>query len=62
MTEAEQMQATLARIEVKLDRLLDDHSDHERRIRKLEQAMWKAVGAAAAVSGAGAALLTKVVS
>jgi hypothetical protein len=57
----EQLAATLARIEAKLDRAIDDHADHEQRIRKLEQVIWRATGAAAVVSATGAALLTKLI-
>jgi hypothetical protein len=57
----EQLAAALARIEAKLDRAIDDHADHERRIRNLEQALWKATGAAAVVSGGCAAILTRII-
>lgn len=42
----------LARMEGKLDRLVDDKRDHETRIRALEKKVWAAAGAAAAAGGA----------
>lgn len=42
----------LARIEVKLDQVLNTDTDHETRIRALERVWLKAAGAAAVVSAA----------
>lgn len=47
--------AVLTRIETKLDKSLSEIADHEARIRRVEQLIWKAVGAAAVLSAAGAA-------
>jgi hypothetical protein len=43
----------LARIETKLDRMLDDVHDHEGRIRSLERAKWAFAGVAAFVGAGG---------
>jgi uncharacterized protein involved in exopolysaccharide biosynthesis len=52
---------TVARIESKLDRVLEDAADHEDRVRALERWRWIVVGAAlgtgAAAGGISSALL-----
>lgn len=45
------MSERLARIETKLDALIDQRTDHEHRIRKLERWALLAAGAAGAVGG-----------
>lgn len=47
----------LVRIETKLDIAITNYADHELRIRKLERAMWIAVGLAALGGGAAAQLI-----
>lgn len=42
--------AVLARIESKLDVLIDGNKDHENRIRRIEAWMLKIIGASGAVS------------
>jgi hypothetical protein len=49
----------LARIEVKLDAVIALGSDHETRLRKLEQRIWYATGAAAAAGAGLAQFLSK---
>lgn len=51
----------LARIEVKLDQALASTSDHETRIRRLERAIWLAVGFASAGGGAAGAVISKLI-
>jgi hypothetical protein len=47
-------------MEGKLDALLALGADHEARIRKLERALWIAVGAGAAAGGGVAAIVSKL--
>ena len=49
---ADSVAVILARVEAKLDRLVDDKRDHEDRIRALERKVWAAAGAATAAGGA----------
>jgi hypothetical protein len=46
----------LATINVKLDLLIQQRTDHEARLRILEQSRWKTIGMATAVSGSVAVL------
>jgi hypothetical protein len=41
----------LVRIETKIDSIIDRGDDHEKRIRRLERALWLAIGAAPAAGG-----------
>ncbi|HEX6969095.1 MAG TPA: hypothetical protein VF174_09835 [Micromonosporaceae bacterium] len=50
----------LARLETKLDMHLTRASDHEARIRRLEQALWWASGVAMAGGGMVGAVLGRV--
>lgn len=50
----------VARIEVKLDQALAQHADHEVRIRRLERALWMAVGAGLAGGGAAGAIAAQL--
>jgi hypothetical protein len=52
---------SVARIEVKLDQALAQHADHEIRIRRLEHALWMAVGVGLAGGGAAGAIVAKLV-
>ena len=47
---------SLTRIETKLEAVMGGHADHEARIRRLEQAKWTLVGAAAVAGAAGGKL------
>ena len=51
---------TVARIEVKLDQALASHADHEIRIRRLERALWMAVGAGLAGGGVAGAIAAQL--
>lgn len=44
---------SLTRIETKLETVVGGHADHETRIRRLEQAKWTLVGAAALAGAIG---------
>ena len=48
----------LARMEVKLDTVLNSVTDHETRIRVLEKKVWTAAGTVAALAGIGNYILT----
>lgn len=50
----------VARIEVKLDQALANHADHEVRIRRLERALWMAVGAGLAGGGVAGAIAAQL--
>lgn len=52
----EQIVVSLARIETKLEVVTGGHADHEARIRRLEQAKWILIGAAALAGGVGGKL------
>ena len=47
----------LARIETKLDRVVQDKADHETRIRTLEQRSWSLAGIASIIGGSLTALV-----
>lgn len=53
--------AVLARIETKLDKSLQELGDHENRLRRIEQLLWKAVGAAAVLGAGGSLGLNKLI-
>lgn len=57
MPEAEVITDRLARIEVKLDMLMEQRSDHEGRITRLEKVAWVAIGLAVASGAPWAAQL-----
>jgi len=59
-TELHQIALSVARMEGKLDGVLALGVDHETRIRKLERALWIAVGAGAAAGGGVAAVVSKL--
>ena len=48
----QETQIQLAVITAKLDVLIEQRTDHEARLRLLEQARWKIVGGAGAIGGA----------
>lgn len=56
---SQSIDAVLARIEAKLDTVLDSNKDHEERIRRVESWMLKIIGASGAVS-AIVALIIKI--
>ena len=59
---ASSIETQLALINQKLDLLVEQRTDHETRIRSLEQARWRAAGLAAAlgaITGYVAPMLTK---
>lgn len=58
--ELHQIALSVARMEGKLDGVLASSADHETRIRKLERALWVAVGAGAAAGGGVAAVVSKL--
>lgn len=62
MTDTEMTQSgeRLVRIEVKLDQALNQHLDHEARIRRLERVLWMAAGFAATAGGGVGALVANV--
>jgi hypothetical protein len=47
----------LAVIDTKLDLLIEQRTDHETRIRSLEQSKWVLIGIALASGGAGASIV-----
>lgn len=51
----------VTRIEVKLDQALAHGADHEARIRRLERALWMAVGFAAAAGGLIGAVVARLI-
>lgn len=51
----------LVRIETKLDGLLSQRDDHERRIRILERRLWLATGASAVLAGGAVQVINAVV-
>lgn len=55
------VEVKLARIETKLDIALADGGDHEVRIRRLEKALFTAMGVAAAIGGVLGAIGSKLV-
>lgn len=52
MDPVSETQVQLAVINAKLDVLIEQRTDHEARIRILEQARWKIIGAAGAIGAA----------
>lgn len=54
-----ELSTTLARLEVKVDQLLTINSDHEGRIRKLEERRWPLQAVAVVMSGV--ALIASIV-
>lgn len=52
MTGAPSVEAQLAVINTKLDLLIEQRSDHETRLRKMEQFKWGVIGWATALGGA----------
>ena len=56
------LRTELAVISTKLDILIEQRSDHETRIRSLEQFKWALVGACAAGGGTAGAIAAKLVS
>lgn len=57
----ETLDTRLARIETKLDIALSSQNDHEARIRRLEKALFTAMGIAAAIGGLLGAVGSKIV-
>lgn len=53
------LEVILARIEVKLDRVISDTTDHESRLRRLERLVWSASGAALVGGGSIGAIVSK---
>lgn len=51
----------LVRIETKLDIIITNYQDHETRIRKLERALWVAIGAAGLAGGVVGQLITPLI-
>lgn len=56
------VEAQLAVINTKLDLLIEQRSDHEARIRALEQVRWRLAGLGAAAGAVAAAVVTRVLS
>jgi len=56
MDQTDPLAIILARVEVKLDQLLQDSGDHEQRIRKLEERRWPLPIVSAIVSVAALAI------
>lgn len=54
------IEVILARIEVKLDRVISDTTDHESRLRRLERLVWGASGAAMVGGGSIGAIIGKL--
>jgi hypothetical protein len=54
------VEAQLAVINVKLDLLIEQRSDHEERIRSLEQFKWLLAGVCAAAGGGAGAVMGKL--
>lgn len=59
-SELHQIALSVARMEAKLDGALSLGIDHEARIRKLERALWVAVGAGAAAGGGVSAIISQL--
>lgn len=59
-TELHQIAITVARMEGRLDGVLALGVAHETRIRKLERALWVAVGAGAEAGGGVGAIVAKL--
>jgi hypothetical protein len=51
----------VARIEVRLEQAVAQQADHESRVRRLERALWTAVGFAAAFGGLIGAAVAKFI-
>jgi hypothetical protein len=54
------LRVAIARMEGKLDVLLDSGTDHEARLRKLERLVWTASGAAAVLGAVTGSLASHV--
>lgn len=53
------VEIVLARIEVKLDRVISDNSDHESRLRRVERLVWAVAGAGTVVGGGIGSIVSK---
>lgn len=56
------VEAQLAVINTKLDLLIEQRSDHEVRIRALEQVRWRLAGIGATAGAVSAAVITRLLS
>jgi len=57
----EEIAVVLARLETKLDQALAHNEDHEKRLRKLETLVWKAMGAAAVLGVVGSQAVKMII-